>query len=278
MSTSNNTKALQARLSVGRLASNSDSITSVRKKALQKENLAPPNPNTNNRGGRALTTKKTDRNLTGLPKQIPDPVHRPSTTPTAPVFPVFTRRASGSLSSQPAHAQPNPFGQPTSSFEAPFSVSPETNQHANKVTDARAFDQPGQTTLASASDSASIPGKSLIQNEDDRSDEELSPELDGDVYAFYSSIHHTEETEKDLRDLLANIHSTEDEFSPQDRTGTPEGMSDTIVLLEHQKIGLTWLQKMEDGTNKGGILADDMAYKTLEILHELVLPSLATEN
>lgn len=164
MSKSNNTKALQARLSVGRLASNSDSITPVRKKALQKENLAPPNPNTNNCGGRALTTKKTDRNLTGLPKQIPDPVHRPSTTPAAPVFPVFTRHASGSLSSQPAHAQPNPFGQPTSSFEAPFSVSPETNQHANKVTDARVFDQPGQTTLASASDSASIPGKSLIQS------------------------------------------------------------------------------------------------------------------
>lgn len=76
----------------------------------------------------------------------------------------------------------------------------------------------------------------------------------------------TEETEKELRDLLANIQSTEEEIPPQDRTGTPEGMSDTIVLLEHQKIGLTWLQKMEDGTNKGGVLADDMVCKSDELL------------
>lgn len=67
-----------------------------------------------------------------------------------------------------------------------------------------------------------------------------------------------DESEKELRDLLANIQSAEEEIPPKDRTGTPEGMSDDIVLLEHQKIGLTWLQKMEDGTNKGGILADDM--------------------
>ncbi|KAG0099620.1 hypothetical protein BGZ93_006730 [Podila epicladia] len=81
----------------------------------------------------------------------------------------------------------------------------------------------------------------------------------------------TAETEKELRDLLANIQSTEEEIPPQDRTGTPEGMSDTIVLLEHQKIGLTWLQKMEDGTNKGGILADDMGLgKTVQAMALIV--------
>jgi hypothetical protein len=66
------------------------------------------------------------------------------------------------------------------------------------------------------------------------------------------------DTEKELRDLLANIQAAEEEIAPQDRTGTPEGMASNIALLEHQKIGLTWLTKMEEGTNRGGILGDDM--------------------
>ena len=31
-----------------------------------------------------------------------------------------------------------------------------------------------------------------------------------------------------------------------------------VQLHKYQELGLTWLQKCEDGTNKGGILADDM--------------------
>jgi hypothetical protein len=71
------------------------------------------------------------------------------------------------------------------------------------------------------------------------------------------------EAEKELRDLLANIQAAEEEIAPQDRTGTPEGMAANIALLEHQKIGLTWLQKMEEGTNRGGILGDDMVGVTV---------------
>lgn len=71
------------------------------------------------------------------------------------------------------------------------------------------------------------------------------------------------EAEKELRDLLANIQAAEEEIAPQDRTGTPEGMAASIALLEHQKIGLTWLQKMEGGTNRGGILGDDMVCMTV---------------
>jgi len=67
-----------------------------------------------------------------------------------------------------------------------------------------------------------------------------------------------QESEKELRELLANIQASEEEIAPKDRTGTPDGMASHIALLEHQKIGLTWLQKMEEGTNRGGILADDM--------------------
>ena len=31
-----------------------------------------------------------------------------------------------------------------------------------------------------------------------------------------------------------------------------------VQLHKYQELGLTWLQKCEDGTNQGGILADDM--------------------
>lgn len=64
-----------------------------------------------------------------------------------------------------------------------------------------------------------------------------------------------EETEKELRELLEHIQYDEPP-PPENRQGTPEGLS--ISLLEHQKIGLQWMLKMENSNNKGGILADDM--------------------
>lgn len=64
-----------------------------------------------------------------------------------------------------------------------------------------------------------------------------------------------QEIEDELRNLLENITDGEPP-PPEDRTGTPELMS--VNLLEHQKIGLQWMTKMEGSTNKGGILADDM--------------------
>ncbi|KAG0034906.1 hypothetical protein BGZ81_002313 [Podila clonocystis] len=296
-------------------------------------------------------------NLTGSPKKIPDPVHRPKSTPAAPVFPIFNRHAPGSSSSQSAQAPyqtpPNPFGQMPTPFAAPFGVSPGTNQHANMVAHARAFPQPGQTMPAPASRGTSAPDNSLIRSvansiydaamdsarkvanstidltkplidltksvveiesssdegnpsnyaydygyeygyDDDNEDDGSDGEGSGWLYDYMSNNYHsryshhygssiysqprdyarnltTEENEKELRDLLANIQSMEEEIPPQDRTGTPEGMSDTIVLLEHQKIGLTWLQKMEDGTNKGGILADDMGLgKTIQAMALIV--------
>lgn len=64
-----------------------------------------------------------------------------------------------------------------------------------------------------------------------------------------------QETERELRQLLENIVSDEPP-PPEDRTGTPDGLC--ITLLEHQKIGLQWMLKMEGSNNRGGILADDM--------------------
>ena len=64
-------------------------------------------------------------------------------------------------------------------------------------------------------------------------------------------------TTTELRSLLENIRPDE-QLDPRTRVGTPDSMSVTSPLYEHQKLGLTWLQNMEEGSNKGGILADDM--------------------
>lgn len=68
---------------------------------------------------------------------------------------------------------------------------------------------------------------------------------------------------KKIEQLLDNIQADID-IKPADRRGTPEELK--ITLLEHQKLGLTWLQKMEE-TVKGGILADDMGLgKTIQTM------------
>ena len=64
-------------------------------------------------------------------------------------------------------------------------------------------------------------------------------------------------TTEDLKELMNNIRPDED-LGADDRTGSPEDMADGAALYPHQKLGLTWMVKMEEGSNKGGILADDM--------------------
>ncbi|KAI8933570.1 hypothetical protein NX059_009303 [Plenodomus lindquistii] len=66
-----------------------------------------------------------------------------------------------------------------------------------------------------------------------------------------------------IEKLFDNIH--DDGETPEDREPTPAIM--TCVLKEYQKIGLTWLLKMERGNAKGGILADEMGLgKTVQAL------------
>ncbi|KAF5104163.1 hypothetical protein DV451_000903 [Geotrichum candidum] len=73
---------------------------------------------------------------------------------------------------------------------------------------------------------------------------------------------------KKIEKLLENI-GNDVEIKTEDRTGTPDEMK--VVLLEHQKVGLAWLLKMEAGISKGGILADDMGLgKTIQTLSLLV--------
>lgn len=61
-------------------------------------------------------------------------------------------------------------------------------------------------------------------------------------------------SEEDLRNLLDNIKDTD--IPSAERAGNPLGLTKT--LMEHQRVGLTWLRGIEDGSNKGGILADAM--------------------
>ena len=75
-------------------------------------------------------------------------------------------------------------------------------------------------------------------------------------------------THEELKSLLANIRPDE-EVHPENREGTPEAMKCT--LMEHQKLGLTWMKNMEEASTNGGILADDMGLgKTVQALALLV--------
>ncbi|GAN10077.1 ATP-dependent DNA helicase [Mucor ambiguus] len=86
--------------------------------------------------------------------------------------------------------------------------------------------------------------------------------------SMYPRPLNAQETERELRELLENIISDEPP-PPKDRTGTPDGLS--ITLLEHQKIGLQWMTKMENSNNRGGILADDMGLgKTIQAMATIV--------
>lgn len=75
-------------------------------------------------------------------------------------------------------------------------------------------------------------------------------------------------TTAEIKELLNNIRPDE-ELPPENREGTPDAM--VYPLMEHQKLGLAWMKSMEEGTNKGGILADAMGLgKTIQAIALMV--------
>ncbi|KAF2017580.1 hypothetical protein BU24DRAFT_344977 [Aaosphaeria arxii CBS 175.79] len=71
-----------------------------------------------------------------------------------------------------------------------------------------------------------------------------------------------------LNKLIEGLQPDE-EVAKELREETPRAMCSQ--LMEHQKLGLTWLKKNETSSNKGGILADDMGLgKTVQAISLIV--------
>ncbi|KAF5018422.1 hypothetical protein F66182_9596 [Fusarium sp. NRRL 66182] len=84
--------------------------------------------------------------------------------------------------------------------------------------------------------------------------------LPGPLADMMQHSFHGPEDEKQLEDLLKNISA-----DAPDSGDEPPGLK--RPLYPHQKIALAWMKKMEQGSNKGGILADDMGLgKTISTL------------
>lgn len=88
--------------------------------------------------------------------------------------------------------------------------------------------------------------------------------LPGRMQDIWSQMQDPKVSEKELEDLLKNIRPDMD-IEDENREKTPPGLKATLYL--HQELALSWLKKMEEGTNKGGILADDMGLgKTISMI------------
>ncbi|KAK6338952.1 hypothetical protein TWF696_009752 [Orbilia brochopaga] len=73
------------------------------------------------------------------------------------------------------------------------------------------------------------------------------------------------EEQAQVTKILEHLSEDAENKQPSDRLQTPPGLS--VSLMEHQKIGLTWLVKQEESNNQGGILADDMGLgKTVQAI------------
>ncbi|KAH0335571.1 hypothetical protein KCU81_g8947, partial [Aureobasidium melanogenum] len=77
------------------------------------------------------------------------------------------------------------------------------------------------------------------------------------------------DTKEELRKLMENIQPDDASKIANEEDVPVDGL--TIKLKPYQFAGLEWLQKMENGSNKGGILADDMGLgKTVQAISLMV--------
>ncbi|PHH63989.1 hypothetical protein CDD81_5094 [Ophiocordyceps australis] len=88
--------------------------------------------------------------------------------------------------------------------------------------------------------------------------------LPGRLFGIFADTEHVGVSEKELDALLQNIQPDID-VSERAWKKTPAGLKSP--LYPHQELALSWMKKLEQGTNKGGILADDMGLgKTISTL------------
>lgn len=81
-------------------------------------------------------------------------------------------------------------------------------------------------------------------------------------------IYDSQKAQIELKEMLENLRP-DAELSKDKWEGTPQALQ--FPLLDHQKLGLTWMKSMEEGHNKGGILADDMGLgKTMQAIALMV--------
>lgn len=97
----------------------------------------------------------------------------------------------------------------------------------------------------------------------------LGRPLNDRIRSYYDDLHDDpRKTQEEINELLKNIRPDED-IPEEERIGTPDGLR--YPLYPHQQLALQWMQKSEDGKNKGGILADDMGLgKTISALALMV--------
>ena len=108
---------------------------------------------------------------------------------------------------------------------------------------------------------------------DERNGEVLRQNLMG----FANNVYSSQSDSNDLQSLLNNIQPEEEEVTEEGLEKTPSEM--TITLLKHQRMGLSWMLRMENSKAKGGILADDMGLgKTVQAIALMLAHKPQDEN
>ncbi|KAF3924322.1 hypothetical protein ABW21_db0208600 [Orbilia brochopaga] len=97
----------------------------------------------------------------------------------------------------------------------------------------------------------------------------LQPAFQQPLYQPYNAAAMTQalkiEEQAQVTKILEHLSEDAEYKQPSDRLQTPPALN--VKLMEHQKVGLTWLVKQEESNNCGGILADDMGLgKTIQAL------------